>query len=116
MLTRSIGDLAARADAAKDLEARLTSGQVIVELDTALIDPSFIADRMSHNDEAYSALRAAMMVRTRLGSYPACLRLRAVARDHPMLVGYGRGAARGLFPSSPLPAPRAGSENRGSAL
>jgi ParB family chromosome partitioning protein len=60
MLTRSIGDLAARADAAKDLEARLTSGQVIVELDTALIDPSFIADRMSQNDEAYSALRAAI--------------------------------------------------------
>jgi ParB family chromosome partitioning protein len=60
MLTRSIGDLAARADAAKDLEARLTSGQVIVDLDTALIDPSFIADRMSQNDEAYAALRTAI--------------------------------------------------------
>jgi ParB family chromosome partitioning protein len=60
MLTRSIGDLAAKADAAKELEARLTSGQVIVELDTALIDPSFIADRMAQNDEAYAALRAAI--------------------------------------------------------
>src|SRR5215831_5559637 len=58
MLSRSIGNLAAKADAAKDLEARLTSGQVIVELDTALIDPSFIADRMAQNDEAYTALRA----------------------------------------------------------
>jgi ParB family transcriptional regulator, chromosome partitioning protein len=60
MLTRSIGDLAAKANAAKELEARLTSGQVIVELDTAVIDPSFIADRMSQNDDAYMALRAAI--------------------------------------------------------
>ena len=61
MLTRSIGNLAAKADAAKDLEARLTSGQVIVELDTAVIDPSFVADRMAGNDDAYQALRAAIM-------------------------------------------------------
>lgn len=60
MLTRSIGDLAARADAAKELETRLTSGQVIVELDTALIDASFVSDRMAHNDDAYAALRAAI--------------------------------------------------------
>src|SRR5690348_10407329 len=60
MLTRSIGDLAAKADAAKELEERLTSGQVIVELDAALIDPSFITDRMAHNDDAYAALRAAI--------------------------------------------------------
>ena len=60
MLTRSIGDLAAKADAAKELEARLTSGQVIVELDTAVIDPSFVADRMAQDDEAYAALRAAI--------------------------------------------------------
>lgn len=57
MLTRSIGDLAARADAA---EARLTSGQVIVELDAGLVDPSFITDRMVQNDDAYMALRAAI--------------------------------------------------------
>jgi ParB family transcriptional regulator, chromosome partitioning protein len=60
MLTRSIGDLAAKADAAKELEARLTSGQVIVELDTQAVDPSFINDRMAHDDEAYVALRAAI--------------------------------------------------------
>jgi ParB family chromosome partitioning protein len=60
MLSRSIGDLAAKADAAKELEARLTSGQVIVELDTVLIDPSFIVDRMAENDDAYAALRAAI--------------------------------------------------------
>jgi ParB family transcriptional regulator, chromosome partitioning protein len=60
MLTRSIGDLAAKASAAKDLEARLTSGQVIVELETEAIDPSFISDRMAQDDEAYAALRAAI--------------------------------------------------------
>jgi ParB family transcriptional regulator, chromosome partitioning protein len=61
MLTRSIGAIAAKAEAAKELEERLTSGQVIVELDTALIDPSFIADRMAGNDEAYQALRTAIV-------------------------------------------------------
>lgn len=60
MLSRSLGDLAAKADAAKDLEARLTSGQVIVELDPAAIDPSFITDRMAQDDEAFAALRAAI--------------------------------------------------------
>jgi ParB family chromosome partitioning protein len=60
MLTRSIGDLAAKANAAKELEERLTSGQVIVELDAALIDASFVADRMAHDDDAYAALRAAI--------------------------------------------------------
>jgi ParB family chromosome partitioning protein len=60
MLSRSMGDLAAKADAAKDLEARLASGQVIVELDTALIDPSFVADRMAESEGAYAALRAAI--------------------------------------------------------
>jgi ParB family transcriptional regulator, chromosome partitioning protein len=60
ILTESLDDLAVRADAAKELEARLTAGQVIVELDTALIDPSFVADRMAQNDDAYAALRAAI--------------------------------------------------------
>lgn len=56
-VTRSIDDLANKANAAKELEARLTSGQVIVELDPACIDASFIADRMAQDDEEYRALR-----------------------------------------------------------
>jgi ParB family chromosome partitioning protein len=79
MLTRSIGDLAAKADAAKELEARLTSGQVIVELDTTAIDPSFIADRMSQNDDAYLALRAA--IATEGQNSPI------LVRPHPVTVG-----------------------------
>jgi ParB family chromosome partitioning protein len=60
MLTRSIGDLAEKANTAKELEAKLTAGQVIVELDATLIDPSFITDRMAQNDEAYAMLRTAI--------------------------------------------------------
>jgi ParB family chromosome partitioning protein len=56
-VTRSIEDLAAKASAAKELEARLTSGQVIVELDPATIDASFVADRMAQDDGEFQALR-----------------------------------------------------------
>src|SRR3954447_10737151 len=60
-LTRSIDDLAAKAGAAKELEAKLTAGQPVVELDAALIDPSFVNDRMATaEDEAYDALRLAI--------------------------------------------------------
>jgi len=56
-VTRSIEDLAAKANAAKDLEAKLISGQVIVELDPATVDASFVADRMAQDDGEYQALR-----------------------------------------------------------
>jgi len=59
-VTRTIDDLAARADAARALEARLTAGEMVVELDPALVDSSFIADRMETDDESYRALRASI--------------------------------------------------------
>jgi ParB family chromosome partitioning protein len=59
-VTRTIDDLAARADAARALEARITAGEMVVELDPALIDSSFIADRMETDDESYRALRASI--------------------------------------------------------
>jgi len=59
-VTRTIDDLAARADAARALEARLTAGELVVELDPALIDRSFIADRMEADDDNYRALRASI--------------------------------------------------------
>lgn len=55
-VTRSIDELAARANTAKDLETQLRSGQVIVELDPTLIDASFITDRMSQDDAEYRML------------------------------------------------------------
>jgi ParB family chromosome partitioning protein len=59
-VTRTIDDLAARADAARALEARLTAGEMVVELDPALVDGSFITDRMEVDDESYRALRASI--------------------------------------------------------
>jgi ParB family chromosome partitioning protein len=56
-VTRSIDDLASKANAARALEARLTSGQVVVELDPASIDSSFIPDRMAQDNEDYRLLR-----------------------------------------------------------
>jgi ParB family chromosome partitioning protein len=59
-MTRSISDLAAKASAAKELEAKLTAGEVIIELDPNLVDSSFVADRMVQHDDAYEALREAI--------------------------------------------------------
>jgi ParB family chromosome partitioning protein len=56
-VTRTIDDLAARADAARSLEARLTTGAVVVELDPATIDGSPIIDRMELQDANYVMLR-----------------------------------------------------------
>ena len=59
-VTRSIDDLAAKAEGAKALEAKLTAGQVIIELDPSLIDRSFIADRMDDSGESTAELRRAI--------------------------------------------------------
>jgi ParB family transcriptional regulator, chromosome partitioning protein len=59
-VTRTIDALAVRADAARDLEARLAAGETITELDTKAIDRSFITDRMQSDDESYRLLRAAI--------------------------------------------------------
>jgi ParB family chromosome partitioning protein len=59
-VTRSIEDLAARAEAARALEARLTAGEVIVALDPQSIDPSPHADRMREDDEGYQTLLEAI--------------------------------------------------------
>jgi ParB family transcriptional regulator, chromosome partitioning protein len=59
-VTRTIDALAVRADAARNLEARLAAGETIAELDTKAIDRSFITDRMQSDDESYRLLRAAI--------------------------------------------------------
>ncbi len=59
-VTRTIDDLAARADAARQLEARLTTGALVVELDPGTIDRSPIIDRMEPDDENYQVLRASI--------------------------------------------------------
>jgi ParB family chromosome partitioning protein len=59
-VTRTIDDLAARADAARALEARLAAGEVIIDLDPVLVDRSFVSDRMEQLDERYAQLKASI--------------------------------------------------------
>lgn len=46
----------AQAEAARQIEARLTAGEIVVELDPGEIDSSFVADRLSQDDEDFQAL------------------------------------------------------------
>jgi ParB family transcriptional regulator, chromosome partitioning protein len=55
-VTKTIDDLAARADAAKELEARIAAGDLVVELDPSKVDRSFIVDRMREEDDGYAVL------------------------------------------------------------
>jgi ParB family transcriptional regulator, chromosome partitioning protein len=70
-VTRTIDDLAAKADAAKDLEGRIAAGDIVLESDPKNIDASFIADRMRGDDEGYTVLLEG---------------IRAQGQDSPILV------------------------------
>src|ERR1700722_18036456 len=45
-LGASLSQLSERGKLADDIEKRLAAGTTVVELETALIEPSFVADRM----------------------------------------------------------------------
>lgn len=62
-VTRSIDALAAKADAAKEIEAKLTAGEVVIELEPDEIEESFISDRLVHSDQQFQELVEAMRVR-----------------------------------------------------
>ncbi|ULJ76012.1 plasmid partitioning protein RepB [Rhizobium gallicum] len=62
-VTRSIDALAARADAAREIEERLAHGETVIDLDTALIEDSFVSDRLGHNDEQLQELVEAIRLR-----------------------------------------------------
>jgi ParB family chromosome partitioning protein len=62
-VTRSIDALAAKADAAKAIEEKLAAGETVVDLDTGLIDDSFVSDRLSVADDAFQELVEAIRVR-----------------------------------------------------
>lgn len=52
-LGQSLSELNLRSKRADEIEKKLLSGQVIVDLDTADVEPSFIPDRMVSDDEAF---------------------------------------------------------------
>ena len=43
---QSLGELNERNKRAAEIEQKLTAGETIVELDPAIVDPSFVVDRM----------------------------------------------------------------------
>lgn len=53
---QSLGEFAAKAKRAEEIERRLSQGQAVVELAPELIDPSFVADRMPSTPEAHAKL------------------------------------------------------------
>lgn len=57
---RSLDAAAQRGRRAEELEKRLAEGLTVVELDTAVVDPSFISDRMPSPPEAQASLLEAI--------------------------------------------------------
>jgi ParB family transcriptional regulator, chromosome partitioning protein len=78
-ITKSIDELAEKAQAAKEFEARLLEGATVIELDPATIDASFVADRMSDDRQAFEELVEA--IRQRGQDSPI------LVRPHPTLEG-----------------------------
>jgi ParB family chromosome partitioning protein len=85
-LGASLGEAAAKAKRAEDIEKRLSEGLSVVELDPASIDPSFVKDRMPSTPEAHAKLVAA--IRDNGQQVPILVR---VNPDHPgrYQVAYG---------------------------
>lgn len=52
-LGQSLGEMSERTKRAEEIERRLSAGQIIVELDVADVEPSFVPDRMQVDDEAF---------------------------------------------------------------
>lgn len=49
---QSLGELSEKSRRADEIEKKLAEGQILVELDPALVESSFVSDRMVSNDEA----------------------------------------------------------------
>ena len=62
-VVREIDALAAKAEAAREIEARLTAGEIVVELNPSEIDASFIVDRLAQDDDDFQALVQAIRER-----------------------------------------------------
>lgn len=62
-ITKSIDELAEKAQAAKEFEARLLEGATVIDLDPDMIDASFVADRMGDDLEAFDELVEAIRQR-----------------------------------------------------
>jgi ParB family chromosome partitioning protein len=75
----SLNKINERGKHAEEIEKKLAAGQTIVELDTTLIDPSFVSDRMPLTDAALSDLVDAIGESTQLSPI--------LVRPHPDVPG-----------------------------
>ena len=96
-ISQSLGGISEKVKRAEEIEQKLIEGQVIVDLDPALIDNSFVPDRMDATEEQNAAFREL---------------IRQHGQNVPILVRPKPGdteALRGRFRSSP---PARGSRTR----
>ena len=56
-ISQSLGGISERVKRAEDIERKLVEGQVVVELDPALVDNSFVPDRMDPTEAQNAAFR-----------------------------------------------------------
>lgn len=56
-ITQSLGNISERAKRAEEIEQKLVEGQVIIDLDPALIEGSFVPDRMEATEEQNASFR-----------------------------------------------------------
>ncbi len=65
-LGASLNRLSERSQQAHEIEKKLAAGQAVIEIDTGLIDPSFVSDRMPLSDDALADLVEAIRQSTQL--------------------------------------------------
>ena len=76
----SLSELSERGKHAEDIEKQLAAGKTVVELDTKLIEPSFVSDRMPISDAALADLVEAIRTNTQLSP--------VLVRPHPQKRGH----------------------------
>ena len=79
-ISASLSQLSERGKHAEDIEKQLAAGKTVVELDTSLIEPSFVSDRMPASDAALTDLVEAIRVNTQLSP--------VLVRPHPQKPGH----------------------------
>lgn len=65
-LGASLSAISERGKQAEEIEKKLAAGQTVIELDTGLVDPSFVSDRMPLTEEALADLVEAIRESTQL--------------------------------------------------
>jgi ParB family transcriptional regulator, chromosome partitioning protein len=77
---KSLSQLSERGKHAEEIEKQLAAGNAVVELDTSLIEPSFVSDRMPISEEGLTDLVDAIRANTQLSP--------VLVRPHPENAGH----------------------------